>query len=186
MKFDVAGKYDVIVIGSGISGLLCALELAKNGKTVCVLAKEAVTEGSSLYAQGGIAVPLGDGDSVEKHLLDTVKVGSGLTDASVAKEIISHSVSALQSLVSYGLKFDVDKKDLIHLTKEAAHSIPRVCHVGGDASGKYITKVLVDRACREPNISISQGTIALDLLTSDSGDVIGVLIEDITRNHYVF
>ena len=100
MKFDVAGKYDVIVIGSGISGLICALELAKKGRTVCVLAKEAVTEGSSLYAQGGIAVPLSEADSVEKHLQDTIKAGSGLTNINTAKEIISHSVSSLESLIS--------------------------------------------------------------------------------------
>ncbi len=184
MRFYVAAKYDVIVIGSGISGLICALELAKRNKTVCILAKEAVTEGSSLYAQGGIAVPLSDGDSVEKHLLDTIKTGSGLTDVSVAKEIISHSVASLENLISYGVKFDLTDQNKIHLTKEAAHSASRVCHVGGDASGRYITKVLVDRACREPNISISQGTFALALLTNKTSSVIGVLIEDVTREHY--
>ena len=184
MRFNVASKYDVIVVGSGISGLICALELAKKGKTVCVLAKEAVTEGSSLYAQGGIAVPLSECDSVEKHLQDTIKVGSGLTNANVAREIISHSVSSLEHLISYGIKFDENNQNKIHLTKEAAHSTSRVCHVGGDASGRYITKVLVDRACREQNISISQGTVALALLRNDSGSAIGVLIEDVTKNHY--
>ena len=184
MKFDVAGKYDVIVIGSGISGLICALELAKKGRTVCVLAKEAVTEGSSLYAQGGIAVPLSEADSVEKHLQDTIKAGSGLTNINTAKEIISHSVSSLESLISYGIKFDADSQNKIHLTKEAAHSTSRVCHAGGDASGRYITKVLVDKACRESNISISQGTSALALLTNDRGSAIGVLIQDVTKNHY--
>ena len=184
MRFDVAAKYDVIVVGSGISGLICALELAKKGKTVCVLAKEAVTEGSSLYAQGGIAVPLSDSDSVEQHLQDTLKAGAGLTDIGVAREIISNSVSALESLISYGIKFDKNSQNEIHLTKEAAHSTSRVCHIGGDASGRYITKVLVDKACREPNISISQGTVALALLTNDACSVIGVLIEDVTRSHY--
>lgn len=184
MRFNVAAKYDVIVIGSGISGLICALELAKRNKTVCVLTKEAVTEGSSLYAQGGIAVPLSKGDSVEKHLLDTIRAGSGLTDINVAREIVAHSVSGLESLISYGIKFDSSLQDKIHLTKEAAHSVSRVCHVGGDASGKYITKVLVDRACREPNISISQGTFALALLTDKKESIIGVLIEDVTREHY--
>lgn len=185
MRFDIAARYDVIVIGSGISGLICALELAKKNKTVCILAKEAVTEGSSLYAQGGIAVPLSNSDSVEKHLEDTIKAGAGLTSIDVAREIISHSVSSLEKLISYGVKFDLTNQNQIHLTKEAAHSVSRVCHVGGDASGRYITKVLIDKACREPNISISQGTVALTLLTNDKESVIGVLAEDVTRNNYV-
>ena len=184
MRFNVAAKYDVLVIGSGISGLLCALELSKKNKTVCVLAKEAVTEGSSLYAQGGIAVPLSESDSVEKHLEDTIKAGAGLTNTDIARAILSHSVSSLEHLISYGVKFDLTDKNKIHLTKEAAHSISRVCHVGGDASGRYITKVLVDKACRESNISIFQGTVALALLADDKKNVIGVLIEDVTRNHY--
>ena len=184
MRFDVAGKYDVIVIGSGISGLFCALELAKKNKTVCMLAKEAVTEGSSLYAQGGIAVPLSESDSVEKHLQDTLNAGTGLINIDVAREIIAHSGSSLEQLISYGVNFDLTKQNKIHLTKEAAHSTSRVCHVGGDASGRYITKVLVDKACREPNISISQGTVALALLTDERKNANGVLVEDVTRNHY--
>ncbi len=184
MRFDVAAKFDVIIVGSGISGLICALELAKKGKMVCMLAKEAVTEGSSLYAQGGIAVPLGEGDSVEKHIMDTVKAGAGLTNLNIAREIISYSIEALENLISYGVKFDVTSQEKIHFTKEAAHSVPRVCHVGGDTSGKYITKILIDRACREENISISQGTAALAILLDDKEHAIGVLIEDVAKNHY--
>ncbi len=185
MQFNVAAKYDVVIVGSGISGLICALELAKRGKSVCVLAKEAITEGSSLYAQGGIAVPLGEGDSVEKHLEDTIKAGAGLTDIDVAREIISNSSLSLDCLISYGVRFDITEQNKIHLTKEAAHSVSRVCHVGGDASGKYITKVLVDRVCRDSNISISQGSQVVSLITNEYGDVVGVLVEDVTRNHYV-
>lgn len=185
MQFNVAAKYDVVIVGSGISGLICALELAKRGKSVCVLAKEAITEGSSLYAQGGIAVPLGEGDSIEKHLEDTIKAGAGLTDINIAREIISNGSLSLDCLISCGVRFDITEQNKIHLTKEAAHSVSRVCHVGGDASGKYITKVLVDKACRDSNISISQGSEAISLITNEYEDVVGVLVEDVTRDRYV-
>ena len=185
MNFEIAAKYDVIVIGSGISGLLCAIELAKHGKSVCMLSKEAITEGSSLYAQGGIAVPLGDFDSVEKHLEDTVKAGTDLVNYSVAKEIISNAKSAFNKLTSYGIKFDLDTNNQIHLTREAAHSVPRVSHIGGDSSGRYITQLLVDKACREQNISISQGTIALSIVDLKCNGPLGVLVEDVNSSHYL-
>lgn len=187
MRFDVLGKFDVIIIGSGISGLLCALELAKNKKSVCILTKEAVTEGASLYAQGGIAVPFSNNDSIEKHLEDTLKAGCGLGDYNVAKEIISKSIAAFEKLVSYGIVFDSDKEGKVHQTREAAHSVPRVCHVGQDASGRFITKVLIDKACRdkEGNISISQGSVVLNILKNDDNEACGVLASDVTKNNYV-
>lgn len=185
MRFDIVAKFDVIVIGSGISGLLCALELSKHKKSVCIVTKEAVTESSSLYAQGGIAVPLSESDSIEKHLLDTLKTGAGLCDIDVAKEIISNSRIALEKLISYGVKFDLNSDNSIQQTKEAAHSVPRVCHIGGDASGRYITKTLIDRASREPNISISQGSIVLSILSDGEGLPCGVLVEDVTHSKYV-
>lgn len=186
MKFNVLGSFDVIIIGSGISGLLCALELAKNKKSVCLLTKEAVTEGASLYAQGGIAVPFSKNDSIEKHLDDTLKAGCGLCDYNVAREIISKSITAFENLVSYGIVFDSDNEGKVHQTREGAHSVPRVCHVQ-DASGRFITKVLIDKACRdkESNISISQGSIVLSILKNDDNEACGVLASDVTKNNYV-
>ena len=185
MKIEVAAKFDVVIIGSGISGLICAIELAKNNKSVCILTKEAVTESSSQYAQGGIAVPIGDDDSINLHLEDTLKAGAGLCDSGVAREIISSSKQALEKLISYGVKFDLTQKNKIHQTKEAAHSVARVCHVGGDASGRYISKTLIDKACREQNVSISQGTVVLGLLKDEDNRVQGVIAEDVTRNRFV-
>ncbi|MBI3590174.1 MAG: L-aspartate oxidase [Candidatus Melainabacteria bacterium] len=185
MRFNIAAKYDVVIIGSGISGLICAIELAKKNKSVCIITKEAVTESSSRYAQGGIAVPLSKLDSVEKHLNDTLKVGGGLCKRDVAKEIINNSSNAFEKLISYGVNFDLTKESAIHQSREAAHSVARVCHVGGDASGRYITKTLIDRACREPKISISQGTVALKVFKDSCSEAMGVLVEDVTRDKYV-
>ena len=185
MKVEVAAKYDVVIIGSGVSGLICALELAKKKKSVCIVTKEAVTESSSLYAQGGIAVPKLTGDSIELHLQDTLKAGSHLNDAFIAKEIISAADEAFNTLISYGVEFDSDKKKNVHFTKEAAHSLPRVCHIGGDSTGRYLTKTLIDRACRESNISISQGSIVLSVLKDENGSALGILTQDITKNFYV-
>ena len=184
MKVDVAAKYDVVIIGSGISGLICALELSQRNKSVCLITKEAITESSSLYAQGGISIPLSESDSFERHLEDTLNAGSNLCDVNIAKEVIRHSVNAFQKLVSYGVKFDLTSENIIHQTKEAAHSVPRVIHVGGDASGRIITKTLIDRVCREPHISISQGACVLSLL-KESDRVCGVLVEDVARSKYV-
>ncbi len=185
MKFDVAGKFDVLVIGSGISGLICALELAQKKLSVCILTKEAVTESSSQYAQGGIAVPLQDSDSCEKHVLDTVNAGAGLCNYDVVKELISNSVSSYKKLISYGVGFDLLGNGHPHQTREGAHSVARICHAGGDSTGRIVTKTLVDRACRDLNISISQGTVALSLVKNDSGSVVGILAEDLTKDRYV-
>lgn len=185
MKYEVAAKFDVIIIGSGISGLLCAIELAKNGKSVFIGTKEAVTESSSLYAQGGMAVPLSNLDSAEKHLEDTLNAGSGLCDLEIAKEIISYSKTAFDQLVNFGVKFDLNNDSTFHQTKEAAHTFPRVVHAGGDASGRFITKTLIDNACREPNVSISQGTIALKILKDSDRCACGVLFEDVAKHRYV-
>lgn len=185
MKFDVIAKYDVVVIGSGISGLLCALDLAKQNKSVLIISKEAITESSSQYAQGGIAIPLSKFDSVESHLKDTLVAGSGLCNESVAKEIINHAAFALDELLSYGVKFDLSNENNIHQTKEGAHSAPRVCHAGGDASGRYITKALIEKVCRDPRISISQGTFALNIVVDEITNSFAVLLEDINKNKYV-
>ena len=183
MKFDVIAHYDVVVMGSGISGLICALELAKKGKSVFIATKEAVTESSSLYAQGGIAVPLKEGDSISKHLEDTLKVGANLCDKDVATEIINSSHDALKKLMAYGVRFDLDKTGSIHQTKEAAHSFSRVCHVGGDATGRFVVKSLIDLACREPRISISQGTSVLSIVNEEN--IFALLLEDVAKNNYV-
>lgn len=185
MKIDVAGKFDFLIIGSGISGLICALELASKKFNVCIITKEAVTESSSLYAQGGIAVPLQQNDSYEKHIIDTLKTGAGLCNLEVVNEIISNSISAYEKLVSYGVKFDLSHNGNIHQTLEGAHSVSRVCHAGGDSTGRLVAKILVDKACREPNISISQGTVALSLIKNDLGNIVGALVQDVTRERYI-
>ena len=185
MKFDTVAKYDVLIIGSGISGLMCALKLAEQNREVCLLTKEAITESSSKYAQGGIAVPLNKLDSIEQHLKDTLQAGAGLCNYKVAKEIIDNSVASFEKLISYGVKFDLTNENVVHQTLEAAHSASRVCHAGGDSTGRVITKVLVDRVCRKPNVSVSQGTIALGIIKNTDNEAFGVLVEDVTRNKYV-
>ena len=185
MEFNAVAKYDVVIIGSGISGLICALELAKYNKNVLIVTKEAVTESSSQYAQGGVAIPLAKQDSIQQHLVDTLKAGTFLCDSKVANEIVGYSQKALEKLISYGVRFDSMDEGEIHLTREAAHSHPRVCHIGGDATGRYLSKSLIDKVCREPQIAISQGTVALSLIKSLGGNSTGVFVEDVTRDKYV-
>lgn len=151
--------YDTIVIGSGIAGLSLAYRLAEGGQKVFIASKEAITEGSSKYAQGGVAVvsPFNEQDSVLQHLDDTIAAGAGLCNPEIVKVFIENGWQAVKEVIDLGISFDDD----YHL--EAAHHQRRVLHKG-DSTGREILKVLVDKVSRSKNIAISQGTEAISLL----------------------
>ena len=147
-------KYDTIILGSGIAGLNLARQLAAGGQRVFIASKEAVTEGSSKYAQGGIAVANTEKDpeSIKSHIEDTLKAGKGICNEEIVKQVLEKGWQELKELIDLGVEFD----DTNHL--EAAHSSKRVFH-NGDATGREIMRVLLDKVSRSNKVDISQGNI---------------------------
>lgn len=156
---------DVIVVGSGLAGLACALALAP--KPVTVITKTpTLAGGSSLWAQGGIAAAIGPGDSPEQHALDTLLAGAGLCEPQPVRELTRDSATNLQWLLELGAPFDRVADGTVALAKEAAHKLPRVAHAGGDNTGLHLMRTLIDRVARTPSIKVITDTFAGDLLVN--------------------
>ncbi|NVJ65479.1 MAG: L-aspartate oxidase [Gammaproteobacteria bacterium] len=153
---------DVLVIGSGAAGLSAALRLAHLGK-VTVLSKAEVTEGSTFYAQGGIAAVLHENDSVDAHVADTLIAGGGLCDEAAVRFTVEHSTEAIHWLIDRGVVFSKQDQEY-HLTREGGHSQRRIIH-SDDATGKAVSTTLVAAVKAEPNIEILEHYIAVDLIT---------------------
>jgi L-aspartate oxidase len=160
--------YDVLIIGSGASGLCLALSLAKTLK-VAIICKNAVTEGSTYYAQGGIAAVLDDKDSIDSHVRDTMMAGGGLCNEEAVRFTVENSKAAIEWLVDMGVAFDrrTDKnRDDFHLTQEGGHSHRRILH-SADATGKAVSTTLIGQASAQPNITFFEHHIAIDLITEN-------------------
>ncbi len=154
---------DVLVIGSGAAGLSVALRLAHLGK-ITVLSKAEVTEGSTFYAQGGIAAVLDESDSVDSHVEDTLIAGAGLCDEKAVRYTVEHSREAIEWLIERGVMFSKED-EAYHLTREGGHSKRRIIH-SDDATGKAVSTTLVSAVLNEPNIHILEHYIAVDMITS--------------------
>ncbi|MFK4821971.1 L-aspartate oxidase [Ochrobactrum quorumnocens] len=165
----------VIVIGSGLAGLMTALTLGPQ-PVMLVTAGTFAFDGSSPLAQGGIAASLGDDDSAALHLADTLAAGAGLCDAAVAKDIIDAAPEAIAALEHYGVRFDRKSDGSYALGLEAAHSRQRIVHVDGDATGAGIMRVLAAKGRATPSITIKENTRALRLIKQD-GRIAGVDLE---------
>jgi len=123
--------YDYILVGSGIAGLYTAL-LAKEQGSVLILTKSGIEECNTRHAQGGIAAPIGLNDSAELHIKDTLAAGKGLCDKEAVRILATEAPDRIADLVKFGVPFDT-LEGKIALTMEAAHSVPRILHAGGDA-----------------------------------------------------
>ncbi len=162
--------HDVLVIGSGAAGLTVALSLAEHGR-VAVLSKVRVTEGSTFYAQGGISAVLSAEDSIESHIHDTLIAGAGLCDEAAVRFTVENGPAAVDWLRRMGVAFSLDPDASsantlgLHLTREGGHSHRRVAHAD-DATGRAIETTLVERARKNPRISLFEGHVAIDLITA--------------------
>jgi L-aspartate oxidase len=162
---------EFVVLGGGIAGLRAALELASAGP-VTLVTKEQLGESNTNYAQGGIAVALGGPTDVALHLTDTLNAGDGLVARSAAEVLVAEGPARVEELIAWGAEFDRRNGVLIP-GREAAHSLPRVYHAHGDATGGEVSRALVARARSERNITILEDHSASDLILHD-GRVIGV------------
>jgi L-aspartate oxidase len=159
-------RYDVIIIGSGAAGLTAALNLADTRK-VAVLAKGALSEGSTAYAQGGIAAVLEPGDTFESHIEDTMIAGAGLNDRRTVEFVVENAPRAIERLAALGVPFnpgDGPSGDRWHLTREGGHSHRRIVHVD-DATGWAVQQALEKAAAAHPNITLIPDMAAIDLVT---------------------
>jgi L-aspartate oxidase len=160
---------DVLVIGAGLAGLGLSLRMAHAGLRVTILAKGALTEGSSLYAQGGIAAAIGEHDSFEAHVQDTLIAGAGLCHRKAVDHIVRRGPENVQWLIEQGVEFDrledADGMRNFHLTREGGHSHRRVIHAR-DATGRAVENTLEAKVRAHPNVTILESHIAVDLISS--------------------
>lgn len=168
-------RTDVLVIGSGIAGLTAALHASHLGK-VTLVTKSEVTDANTWYAQGGIAGAVGEADSVDLHLADTLVVGQGLCDAEVVRAVVGEAAEALAELESLGVRFDRAATGEVALAREGGHSLPRVLH-SGDATGAEVQDTLSAVVRRAPGIKLVEDTFLVDLLTEDDRCV-GAIVMD--------
>ena len=154
---------DVLIIGSGAAGLTAALNLADRF-TVTVLAKGALNEGSTAWAQGGIAAVLEPGDTFESHIEDTMIAGAGLNDRNIVEFVIENAPAAIHRLEELGVPF-AKEEGALHLTREGGHSHRRIVHVA-DATGWAVQEALQRAAEAHPNIRLVPNQVAIDLATS--------------------
>ncbi|GAA3899094.1 L-aspartate oxidase [Sphingomonas limnosediminicola] len=153
---------DVLIVGSGAAGLTAALNLAATHK-VAVIAKGALGEGATSWAQGGIAAVLEEGDSFESHVNDTMIAGAGLNDRKVVEHVVEEAPRAIRHLVELGVPF-AQEGNALHLTREGGHSHRRIVHVA-DATGYAVQEALETAAAKHPNITLVPDMVAIDLVT---------------------
>lgn len=167
---------DVVVVGSGVAGLTAALRCAAAGRRTVVVTKARLDDGSTRWAQGGIAAALGDGDTPEQHLEDTLVAGAGLCDEAAVRLLVTEGPDAVRRLMEAGAVFDTSAETgEIELTREGGHHRRRIAHAGGDATGAEISRALVE-AVQAAGIETVENALVLDLLQDEQGRTAGVTL----------
>ena len=171
-----------LVIGSGVTGLRAAIEAAA-ATDVMVICKDVLTECNTEHAQGGIAAVLREDDSVEDHIADTLKTGAGLCDENVVRSVVTKGPAHLIELVDWGAKFDTEN-DAFVFGREGGHSMARIVHAHGDATGHEVERALIARAKSTDRLTLRERLFLLELLTQDERCV-GALVADAAGQRHV-
>ncbi|WP_328318909.1 L-aspartate oxidase [Streptomyces sp. NBC_00388] len=166
---------DVVIVGSGVAGLTTALRCTAAGLRTVVVTKARLDDGSTRWAQGGIAAALGEGDTPQQHLDDTLVAGAGLCDEAAVRTLVTEGPDAVRRLIATGAHFDKDETGGIALTREGGHHRRRIAHAGGDATGAEISRALVG-AVRAAALRTVENALVLDLLTDAGGRTAGVTL----------
>ncbi len=186
MKYS---KYSVVIIGSGIAGLYAALKIEQQTNLsdgVLLITKSKLGESNSRYAQGGMVGVLKENkkDSTTSHISDTIKAGAGLSEFNTVKFISENSDAVIKDLLKFGVQFDKNEKGEFNFTLEAAHSVNRVLHSGGDATGRMVEKALTKDVSENSNIDVYEQTAAVELLVDADNVCKGVVIfNDLTQEY---
>ncbi|MFQ5430774.1 MAG: L-aspartate oxidase [Phycisphaerae bacterium] len=163
---------DVLVIGAGVAGLRAAIEAAQHAD-VLLVTKDRLGQSNTALAQGGIAAVTDPADSFEAHIADTLQVGCGLNDPRAVETIAREGPARVEELIAWGAAFDLDKGE-VALGREAGHSARRIVHALGDATGRELSRALVDRTRRSPRVRVFEDCFVIDLAV-DSGECLGAL-----------
>jgi L-aspartate oxidase len=169
--------YDFIIVGSGIAGLYTALLAQEHGQ-VLVVTKAGLEECNTRYAQGGIAAAVDPHDSPEQHSLDTLAAGAGLCNPQAVRVLTTEGPARIADLIERGVDFDTVHGE-VALTREAAHSLPRVLHARGDATGMEVELTLA-RLARLSRVALLQNHLATHILVQE-GRAEGVAVTDLRR-----
>ncbi|MBM6399958.1 L-aspartate oxidase [Phycicoccus sonneratiae] len=170
---------DVVVVGSGIAGLTCALRLRERVDRVLLVTKTVLSAGSTQWAQGGIAAALDPEDTPQEHLDDTLVAGVGLCDVEAVRALVTEGPDRVRELVALGAEFDRDAGGEIKLTREGGHHRDRIAHAGGDATGAEISRALIaalQRVLDDPGIEVVEHALVVDVLTAGDGSACGVTL----------
>src|SRR5688572_16967443 len=169
-----AEPLDLLVLGSGVAGLSAAVRAAGMGMRVGVVTKAALDMATTRWAQGGVAAVLGgvDPDSTDLHLADTLAAGDGLCDVDAVRVLVDEGPDRVHELIALGAVFDVDAAGELALAREGGHSVARIVHAGGAATGMEIERALV-AAVRQTATTLLERTFAVDLLV-EGGRCVGV------------
>ena len=181
--------YSTVIIGSGIAGLYAALKIEQQVKLpdgLLLITKSKLGESNSRYAQGGMVAVMKENknDSIASHISDTIKAGAGLSEFNTVKFISENSDIVIKDLLKFGVEFDRNEDNELAFTLEAAHSVNRVLHSGGDATGKMIEKALCKKVKENPNIEIYENSDAVELLVNKTGICRGTIVfNEVTREY---
>jgi len=155
---------DTLVIGGGVAGNRAAIEAAAHGDVI-MLMKDATSDSNTAWAQGGVAVVTGEGDTLAGHMQDTLDAGAGLSDAGSVQTLVTEGPKRIDELISWGMRFDRDDTGILIRSREGGHRHHRILHSDGDATGREMTRCLDERLRSHDNVRVFNRCCALDLLT---------------------